>query len=192
MREAGVVIIIKDGKILGVERKEDRTKFGIPGGKREPGETPEEGAIREVLEETGLIVKSMIHVFEREEPIRVSGGEPFFTRCWYATEWEGEPRGSEEGNFEWLDLDEITRTRSGYPEYNSEVFAALEKTHPEVLKNLREAMMPPWAKECTAAFQEAVNKAVQSHHAAGRSVPIWRDGRILFIAPDGSEHETDE
>ncbi len=140
MREAGVVIIIKDGKILAVERKEDRTKFGIPGGKREPGETPEEGAIREVLEETGLIVKKMIHVYEREEPIRVKGGEPFFTRCWFATEWEGDPRASDEGELEWLNLDEITRTRSGYPEFNSQVFEYLEKTHPEVLNDLRNTM----------------------------------------------------
>lgn len=189
MREAGVVILIKDGKILAVERKEDRTKFGIPGGKREPGETPEEGAVREVLEETGLVVKNMIHVFEREEPIRVKGGESFFTRCWYATEWEGEPRGSDEGEAEWLSLDEITRTRSGYPEYNTQVFDALEKTHPEILKTLRDAMMSPWAKEVDVAFKSGVKKAVSEHHAAGRSVPVWRNGRIVYVAPDGSEHD---
>ena len=139
MREAGVVIIIRDGRVLGVERKEDRTKFGIPGGKRELGETPEEGAIREILEETGLVIKNMVHVFEREEPVRVKGGEPFFTRCWYATEWEGEPRGSDEGAVEWLTLDEITRTRSRYPEYNTQVFESLEKMYPNVLKELRDA-----------------------------------------------------
>lgn len=192
MREAGVVILIRDGKILAVERKEDRTKFGIPGGKRELGETPEEGAVREVLEETGLVVKSMVHVFEREEPIRVKGGEPFFTRCWYATAWEGEPRASDEGELAWLTLDEITRTRSGYPEYNTQVFEALEKTHPQALKELREAMMSPHAKETLVSFQKAVDKVVASHHAAGRRVSAWRDGRIVFIAADGSEHETDE
>lgn len=36
------------------------------------------------------------------------------------------------------------------------------------------------------AFQEAVAAAIDEHHRAGRSVPIWRDGRIVMLPPEQS------
>ena len=52
---AAVALIYgEEGKILGVSRKEDTTKFGLPGGKIDWGEKIYDGMVREVKEETGI------------------------------------------------------------------------------------------------------------------------------------------
>jgi 8-oxo-dGTP pyrophosphatase MutT (NUDIX family) len=51
---AGCLAISKDGLVVAFARKSDRTKLGLPCGKREKGETPAQCAIRETEEEVGL------------------------------------------------------------------------------------------------------------------------------------------
>jgi len=61
------VMILKDGRVLLGKRHEDPEKAGselhgegtwtMPGGKLEWGESFEEGAVREVMEETGMALK---------------------------------------------------------------------------------------------------------------------------------------
>lgn len=67
VREA-VALVVKriDGKILGISR--GMFKFwdvNLPGGKVEPGETPEQALIREVREETGVTVKKPVFLYRR-------------------------------------------------------------------------------------------------------------------------------
>lgn len=51
----GIIIVNHDGKILVGKRKNAHAPYySIPGGHLEPGETFEEGAVREVKEETDL------------------------------------------------------------------------------------------------------------------------------------------
>ena len=57
---AACALIDADGRVLLAQRPEGKTLAGLwefPGGKVEPGETPEETLIRELKEELGIVVK---------------------------------------------------------------------------------------------------------------------------------------
>ena len=53
---ACVFAMNEKGEVLAVSRKDNPNDFGLPGGKVEPGETPAQAALRELLEETGYEV----------------------------------------------------------------------------------------------------------------------------------------
>ena len=56
--ERACAIIIEEGRILLMHRRKAGIEYyTVPGGKIEPGETPEQACVREVLEETGLTVE---------------------------------------------------------------------------------------------------------------------------------------
>lgn len=63
MKLAVCGILIEDGKVLSVSRKDDHTKLGLPGGKVDKGELPQESMIRECLEETGIQVTVSVDSF---------------------------------------------------------------------------------------------------------------------------------
>jgi 8-oxo-dGTP pyrophosphatase MutT (NUDIX family) len=55
---AGIILTDSQGQVL-LGKRSDNQNWGIPGGSLEPGETLEDAARRETLEETGLEVGSM-------------------------------------------------------------------------------------------------------------------------------------
>ena len=63
-------IIAHQGRVLLVRRrvKEGRLSWQFPAGKIEPGESPEEAAVRETREETGLAVTAVKLLGERVHP----------------------------------------------------------------------------------------------------------------------------
>src|SRR4030088_3035728 len=69
-RPAAYAIVIHDGKILLTKQ---HNAFHLPGGGVELGEMPEDGVIREVKEETGLLVHN---------PRLVGHISGFFTQTW--------------------------------------------------------------------------------------------------------------
>ncbi len=40
------------------------------------------------------------------------------------------------------------------------------------------------ATRLQAALREQVRKALQAHSKAGRSVVVWRDGRVVEVSPE--------
>ncbi len=72
MVTGGVFLFDGQGRVLLIRRKDDG-RYGVPAGAMEPGETVEETARRECLEETGLICKElMLHSV-------ISGEDAHFT-----------------------------------------------------------------------------------------------------------------
>lgn len=64
---AGVLVVGREGRIL-LQHRDDKAPsspnlWGLPGGHIEDGESPEEGARRELLEETGLLVAGPLALF---------------------------------------------------------------------------------------------------------------------------------
>lgn len=58
MRDRGSVVIIENNKVALIKRSKDNSVYYVfPGGGIEVGETPEEGAEREALEELGVKVE---------------------------------------------------------------------------------------------------------------------------------------
>ncbi|MEX5294036.1 NUDIX domain-containing protein [Kocuria sp. CPCC 205268] len=60
VQAAAAVVVRGDGRLLLVRRGREpqRGRWSVPGGKLEPGETPAQAAVREVLEETGVRVRA--------------------------------------------------------------------------------------------------------------------------------------
>ncbi|MFF9624249.1 NUDIX hydrolase [Streptomyces griseosporeus] len=100
--------IITDGnRVLMVRRrvKEGELSWQFPAGGIEPGETPEEAAVRETLEETGLKVEAGRLIGQRVHP--KTGREMSYTACRVV---DGEAHVADADELDavaWLTLDEI-------------------------------------------------------------------------------------
>ncbi len=107
IRKAVRCYLIKDEKVVVTKYKEGNKEIGyydIPGGKIEEGETPEQTAIREMKEETGLKVGDLKYKGNMiiEYPNRIFDFDIFI-----ANESEGEPQEFEENTSEWIEINEL-------------------------------------------------------------------------------------
>lgn len=68
IKQAVVALIIKDGLILSISRRSDSSKYGLIGGKVDPGESLEEALIREIKEESNIDIFDYTFLYSRIEP----------------------------------------------------------------------------------------------------------------------------
>ncbi len=107
IRKAVRCYLIKDNKVVVTKYKEGHKRFryyDIPGGKIEEGETPEQTAIREMKEETGLKVGDLKYKGNMiiEYPNRIFDFDIFI-----ANESEGEPQEFEENTSQWIEINKL-------------------------------------------------------------------------------------
>lgn len=109
VRKAVRCYLIKNDKIIVIKYNEPNKKAGyyeIPGGKIEEGELPEQTAIREIQEETGIIVKNLKNKgnLTIEYPDR-----KFEFVVFLADDYQGKPLQFEENTSEWIDINELVQ-----------------------------------------------------------------------------------
>lgn len=114
MREAARGIVFKDGGIILIHRikeKEGKKKeyYVFPGGGIEGEETHNEAVIREVLEETGIIVKPKKEIYRLQKDENIH----YFILCDYVSGQLGTGEG---------------------PEFNSEEYSQSGQYIPEIVK----------------------------------------------------------
>lgn len=104
-------VIILNGKIVLVKRKKPpyKSRFALPGGFVEIGETTEEAVVREVCEETGLSIQIIKLLGVYSEPSRDPRGHTVSV-CYFVL-GEGTPRADSDaediGLFEIEDIPEL-------------------------------------------------------------------------------------
>lgn len=99
MKEVAVGIIMRNGHVLACQRKRSARyalKWEFPGGKLEPGESPEHALIRELREELGIEPRELQAFFRQEwvyteETDNASKDEAFRVFYFLVKEFSGEP-----------------------------------------------------------------------------------------------------
>src|SRR6201996_9629530 len=110
-------LVDPDGRVLIAQRPEGKGMAGLwefPGGKVEPGETPEGALIRELREELGITVKEpCLAPFTFAS--HTYGEFHLLMTLFVCRRWEGEPRPLTHAALKWLRPRDLMRDAAAYP-----------------------------------------------------------------------------
>lgn len=157
------VITDARGRILLARRTEGRDLAGrweFPGGKQEPGESPEDALVRELREELGIEARVGDHV------ISVPQQYPDKRLCLevrHLTGWTGTPRGREGQALAWVAPDKLMRY--DMPPADRPVVAALRQPDHYLVTPEPEALAP-WL----AALEQALADGIRRVQVRARSL----------------------
>ncbi|MBW3140384.1 8-oxo-dGTP diphosphatase MutT [Ferrimonas balearica] len=107
--QVAIGLVVIDGAVLVAKRHKDQHQGGLwefPGGKVEPGETPEQAVIRECQEEVGLTL-SQPELFDYIE--HDYGDRQVQLSAFLATAAEGEAHGREGNPLRWCPISELAQ-----------------------------------------------------------------------------------
>ena len=82
-------------------------KWNGPGGKQNPGETVEEATIREIREETNIIVKKLKKMGELEFVFVDNEESNFLTHVFICRDFRGQPKDLGEGELKWFKIEKV-------------------------------------------------------------------------------------
>lgn len=122
---AACCVVIRDGKVLCVSRRDNPSVFGLPGGKLDSSvmEFPEETAQRELREETGITASDMRFILAMR-CYGVNGGETYYAYAFLAevSDDEMSKLTPEQGlSLRWMTPEEL-QASTCFADYNAEVF----------------------------------------------------------------------
>jgi 8-oxo-dGTP pyrophosphatase MutT (NUDIX family) len=128
MKHAVCVVVphpFYDGLFLSVSRRGQPDQWGFPGGKVDPGETCEEAAIRETLEETGFNTRTLVPIFAAS--VYGTDSQDFHVTTFTVAEYTKVTKGEADLTVEWQPEATLCNPlTSPFSEYNKGVFAALK------------------------------------------------------------------
>lgn len=121
-RASCVVLLNDSGQVLAASRRGNPNDFNLVGGKVEPSESPEEAAIRECQEETGITPFNLVLLYQCD----CHGGDKVYETFTYLANFsEIDTLLPEEGiRLKWLDWPELINNNNTFSEYNNEVFCS--------------------------------------------------------------------
>jgi len=115
--------MLRDGKILLIRRANEPYKgeITVPGGRKRSGESLKEACSREMLEETGYVLKNVefvgvLHSYRRSGKSQTRSIE-YLSNYFVCRDFEGELKSSEEGGLLWVDLEESLTLPGIHPYY---------------------------------------------------------------------------